>query len=82
MAEQENESWDDIFRIKLKSIDVHTLEQTIAKAVGDLVGVEFKCYINNIEYGGFSRQGAKFNVSLSEPVDRMFGQSESSGERG
>jgi hypothetical protein len=77
MTEQTNETstFADSLRNKLKSIDVRTLEQTIAKAVGDLVGVEFNCSIKQIEYGnGYSRQGAKFNVSLSEPVEKILGQ--------
>jgi hypothetical protein len=85
MAEETNEttSFSDIFSCKLKTIDVHTLEQAISKAVSDLVGIKLECDIDQIQYGnGYSRQGAKFNVALSEPVDEMFGSLNSSAERG
>jgi len=85
MAEETNEtsSFDDIFSCKLKTIDVRTLEQAISKAVSDLVGIKLECGIDQIQYGnGYSRQGAKFNVSLSEPVEEMFGSPGSSSERG
>jgi hypothetical protein len=64
----------ELFRCKLKSIPVETLEQSIAKVVGDLVGVELDCSIKQIEYGGgaFNHQGAKFSVALSE-VFKGFG---------
>lgn len=53
---------------KLKTVDVRALEQAIAKAVSDLVGVELACHIDSISYGDCSHEhSAKFNVSLSEP---------------
>lgn len=81
--DKESEEIDDVFANKLKRVNVHVLEQTIAKAVGELVGVEFKCYISSINFDtGISIQGAKFDVSLSEPRDRMFGRlSTSTDER-
>jgi hypothetical protein len=78
MAEQESESFDDIFRNKLKAVDVRTLEQTIAKAVGDLIGVQLNCSIDNVEYrASYARTSAKFNVSLSEPLNFDFGSGKS-----
>jgi hypothetical protein len=54
---------------KLKDFDVRTLEQAIAKAVSDLVGVELACDIDAISYGDRSYEhSAKFNVSLSQPM--------------
>ena len=55
---------------KLKTVDVQTLEQAIAKAVGELIGVEFRCDIQSIKYS-YPHQGASFGVSLSEPVENM-----------
>jgi hypothetical protein len=56
-------------RNKMKDVDVRTLEQTIAKAISDLIGVEFSCHIDSISFGDRSYEnGAKFNVSLSQPM--------------
>ncbi|HEX9928341.1 MAG TPA: hypothetical protein VGB02_07405 [Pyrinomonadaceae bacterium] len=73
--DKESEETDDIFANKLKQISISVLEQTIAKAVGDLVGINFKCHISSINYdNGFSIQGAKFDVSLSQPREERFGR--------
>ena len=73
MPEQENNSFKDIFGdgdlYKLKSVDICTLEKAITKAVGDIVGVDITCSINNIVYRhsvGFGA-GVKFNVDISGP---------------
>jgi hypothetical protein len=71
MPEQETNIFDqeksDV--TKLKSVDSCTLEQTIAKAVGDLVGIDITCSINNIVYRHSLGLGAgvNFNVDISGP---------------
>ena len=71
MSDQ-NKEINDIFLNKLKTIDVRTLERAIAKAVSELVGVEYdSCHIGNINYEfGFPFQGAKFDISLSVSRDK------------
>ncbi len=73
-AEKESDELDDWFVNKLKLVNTRVLEQTIAKAVGEIVGIEFNCYISGVNYdNGISLQGAKFDVSLSEPRKERFG---------
>ncbi len=42
--------FDEQFVNKLKKIDVRTLEKAIAKTVTDIIGVEYNCTIESIEY--------------------------------
>jgi hypothetical protein len=72
---------EEIFFNKLKSVDVHNLEQTIAEAISSLVGVELKCSISKINYErvAFSWTSAQFDVCLSEPL-KVFGLSETTNE--
>ncbi len=54
---------------RLKEIDVHSLEQAIAKTLGDIIGVELNCRINDINFGDRDYQTqATFRVSLSDIV--------------
>ena len=59
---------------KLKTIDIHTLENIIAQAVSEAVDVELNCRIHNINYDSNSGyHGAEFAVSLAEPIEKLFG---------
>jgi hypothetical protein len=40
---------------KLKTVDVRTLEATIARAVSELLGAEYNCEVNNISYSSSTR---------------------------
>lgn len=73
----QNESEEKWTYNKLKKYDIQTLEQTIAKAVSDLTGIELDCSINHINYDkrSLSYSSAKFDVSLSE-IFKEFDDSE------
>ena len=59
---------------KLKTLDIETLENIIAQAVGEAVGVDFECRVHNINYDSNSGyHGAEFTVSLAEPIEKLFG---------
>jgi hypothetical protein len=69
MSEEPVDAYDELFLNRLKTVDVRTLEKTIAKAVTDLVGTELRCSIENIKFNdSYSTTSAAFNVSLHEPV--------------
>lgn len=73
MTQETTDELEGFFHNKIKDIDATTLEKTIAEAISGLVGVKLKCSVENIAYnGGFGRSGAKFSVSLSEPVSFDF----------
>ncbi|XCN74376.1 MAG: hypothetical protein Q3M24_06430 [Candidatus Electrothrix aestuarii] len=56
---------EDQCQNKLKSVDTCTLEKTIAKAIGDLTGINnYTCFIDNIKYS--FPEGGKFDVSLGD----------------
>lgn len=78
MPEEKTTSFEDIFSNKLKTIDVSTLEQTIAEAVGRILEVELNCRISSITYenSSYSRTKAQFDVSLSESIDFNWGTSQ------
>lgn len=76
---------DDYSHNKLKDVDVTTIETTIAKALSELVGVEYKCSIDEISYGERISKGGKFNVNIWEKSDLTdllggFGQNSAFGK--
>jgi len=70
MAEQETDETEVWYYNQLKKYDVKTLEQTIAKAVSDLIGVDLECSIANVDYdyeAPLRTTKAKFNLTVSKP---------------
>ena len=68
--QNESEKWS---YNKLKKFDIQTLEETIAKAVSNLTGIELDCSINHINYDkrSLSYSSAKFDISLSEVFEDL-----------
>jgi ABC-type cobalt transport system substrate-binding protein len=66
--ENEQENTDPWYLNKLKKVSTQTLENTVAKALGELTGVDYECWIQQLDYekpsGGL--QSCSFTVSLSE----------------
>ena len=56
---------------KLKSISVEELENTIAKAVSELIGEEYYCVISNISYKEHVF-GISFEASIDRPLEQLF----------
>jgi hypothetical protein len=86
MPEQEediNDALYDSIRNHLKDVNLRALEKAIAKAVGQLVGVELTCNISKIDYSPkhLSRTCADFTVSLSEPFRGFDFGAENGGRR-
>jgi hypothetical protein len=67
---------DDIEQLlvnKLKSISVDQLQQTIAKAVSELVGTDYYCEIISLEYGSQSKgKGAEIRLKIREKEKELF----------
>lgn len=59
---------DESVEHRLKTIDVHTLERAIAKAISELAGVEYDCEVNEISYSSGMAHDAKFNVKIRENI--------------
>ena len=62
---------DDAFSFmhnKLKDVDVKTIEQALAKTMSELVGVDYKCTVDEISYGDYRSHGGKFKVNIWEKI--------------
>jgi|GEM_PF-6642588 len=70
--EDENDGIWSLFHNKLKDVDITQIEQTIGKALSELVGVKYRCRINKITYGEQSYKGGEFTVVLSEKQKSSF----------
>jgi len=56
------------FSNKLKSISIEELENTIGKAVSELIGEEYYCVISKLSYEKHIF-GVSFEASIDKPLD-------------
>ncbi len=61
---------EPFFHNKLKNVDTATLQRAIAKAVGDLTGVEYHCVVNELKYGNMGSHGGTFTVEIWQNRNR------------
>ena len=67
--EEEVKTFSEMADHRLKTVSIETLEQTIAKAVSELVGVELTCRIDSLTFDNrVTGNGATFNASLRKPM--------------
>lgn len=55
---------------KMKKVNTQTLENTIAKALGDLTGLKYECWVSQIDYEKPSGlQSCSFSVAIKPKDD-------------
>jgi len=65
---EEEINWHEILDNKLKSVPTKSIEEAVAKSVGELNDVEYDCCIDNINY--IKRQEIIITLTLSEVLPK------------
>lgn len=70
MSEKKDFSNLEWYDNRFKAVDVLTIQNTIAKALGELIDEPVQCWISNVDFEGQSGgiHNIKFNASVSKPL--------------